>query len=71
MLTHLQSSDLDSFIKIGMEYADSVIKTNENFGENINALFNEFVGTNKSINTISADDNLCDSYFNLYNELSR
>jgi starch synthase len=71
MLASLQEADLDSFIKVGMEYADSVIKTNENFGENINALFNEFVETNKCINTISADDNLCDSYYNLYNELSR
>ena len=70
MLTHLESADLDSFIKIGMEYADSVIKTNENFTDDISALFNEFVKT-KSISTISADDNLLDSYYNLYNELSR
>ncbi len=71
MLTNLQSSDLDSFIKIGMEYADSVIKTNEDFSDDINALFNEFLLTKKNINTISADENLLDSYFNLYNELSR
>ncbi|MCC9165311.1 glycogen/starch synthase [Pontibacter harenae] len=70
MLTNLQSSDVDSFIKIGMEYADSVIKTNESFCENIDALFTDFVKTN-SINTISADDDLLDSYYNLYNELSR
>ncbi len=70
MLEHLKSSDLDSFIKIGMEYADSVIKTNENFSENISALFNEFMETN-SISTVSADDTLLDSYYNLYNELSR
>ncbi|WP_114777612.1 glycogen/starch synthase [Botryobacter ruber] len=70
MLTHLESGDIDSFIKIGMHYADSVIKTNEDFSENINALFTDFTQTN-CINTISADDNLLDSYYNLYNELSR
>ncbi len=70
MQEHLKSSDLDSFIKIGMEYADSVIKTNENFSENINAMFNDFMQT-KSISTVSADDTLLDSYYNLYNELSR
>ncbi|WP_439880906.1 glycogen/starch synthase [Pontibacter sp. MBLB2868] len=70
MLENLKSADLDSFIKIGMEYADSVIKTNENFSENIDALFNEYMQTN-SINTVSADDTLLDSYYNLYNELSR
>ncbi|QCR24053.1 glycogen/starch synthase [Pontibacter sp. SGAir0037] len=70
MLTNLQSADIDSFIKVGMEYADSVIKTNEDFSENINALFSDFMLT-KSINTVSADDNLLDSYYNLYNELSR
>ncbi|MFD2513931.1 glycogen/starch synthase [Pontibacter locisalis] len=70
MLENLKSADLDSFLKIGMEYADSVIKTNENFSENIDALFNEFMQT-KSISTVSADDTLLDSYYNLYNELSR
>ncbi|GAB3194822.1 starch synthase [Pontibacter aydingkolensis] len=70
MQEHLKSTDLDSFIKIGMEYADSVIKTNENFSENINALFNDYMQT-KSISTVSADDTLLDSYYNLYNELSR
>lgn len=70
MIANLQSSDLDSFIKIGMEYADSVIKTNEDFGDNINALFNDYMQT-KSISTVSADDTLLDSYYNLYNELSR
>lgn len=70
MIASLQSSDLDSFIKIGMEYADSVIKTNEDFSDNINALFNDYMQT-KSISTVSADDTLLDSYYNLYNELSR
>ncbi|MCC9136669.1 glycogen/starch synthase [Pontibacter silvestris] len=69
MLANLQSADIDAFIKIGMEYADSVIKTNENFSDNINALFSEFV--TKNISTVSPDDTLLDSYYNLYNELSR
>jgi starch synthase len=69
MLDNLKSGDIDSFLKIGMEYADSVIKTNEDFSENISALFNDF--TAKNISTVTADDTLLDSYYNLYNELSR
>ncbi|ARS37103.1 glycogen/starch synthase [Pontibacter actiniarum] len=70
MLTQLQSADIDGFIKCGMEYADSVIKTNEDFSENINALFNDFM-KKKTINTVSADDTLLDNYYNLYNELGK
>ncbi|MDX5422565.1 MAG: glycogen/starch synthase [Hymenobacteraceae bacterium] len=70
MLTHLQSADIDSFIKVGMEYADSVIRTNEDFSDNINAVFSEFMKT-KNISTVCADDTLLDNYYNLYNELSR
>ena len=70
MLTHLESADTNGFIKCGMEYADAVIKTNEDFSDNINALFNDFM-KKKSISTVSADDTLLDNYYNLYNELSK
>ncbi|AKD02866.1 glycogen/starch synthase [Pontibacter korlensis] len=70
MLTHLQSADTDGFIKCGMEYADAVIKTNEDFSENISALFSDFM-KKKTISTVTPDDTLLDNYYNLYNELSK
>ncbi|MDX5346099.1 MAG: glycogen/starch synthase [Hymenobacteraceae bacterium] len=70
MLASLQSGDVSGFIKIGMEYADTVIKTNEDFSDNLNAMFAEYTGT-KSINTLdNSDENILDSYYNLYNELA-
>jgi starch synthase len=69
MLFHLKSADFGGFIKVGMEYADTVIKSNEDFSDNINALFSEFQIT-KSISTIVTDENFLDSYYNLYNELA-
>ncbi|CAN5906707.1 glycogen/starch synthase [soil metagenome] len=69
MLTHLRSADFGGFIKVGMEYADTVIKSNEDFSDNINALFSEFQIT-KHIKSIVTDENFLDSYYNLYNELA-
>lgn len=69
MLGNLKSADFGAFIKIGMEYADSALKSNEDFSDNINALFNEFTAT-KQLNTVCPDENLLDTYYNLYNELA-
>jgi starch synthase len=63
------TTDCDGFIKIGMEYADTVIKTNEAYSDDMNALFNKF----NKVTTISeaeADATQQDSYYNLYNELA-
>ena len=68
MLNHLKSADFEGFIKIGLEYADVVIKAEEKCGNGLNALFAEFE-TSKKIDTIEKDDNFLDSYYNLYNEL--
>ncbi|WP_162054015.1 glycogen/starch synthase [Pontibacter pamirensis] len=70
MLTELQSADCDGFVKCGMKYADAVIKTNEDFGDSINAIFSEFKKT-KSISTVKPDDTLLDSYYELYNQLGQ
>ena len=69
MLGNLKSADFGAFIKIGMEYADTSVRSNEDFSDNINALFNEFQAT-KQLNTVSPDENLLDTYYNLYNELA-
>jgi starch synthase len=69
MLTNLKSADFEGFIKVGMEYADIVVKPQEeNFTENINALFSGHTKT-RQISTES-DENFLDSYYNLYNELA-
>ncbi|OJJ20629.1 glycogen synthase [marine bacterium AO1-C] len=68
MLKSLQSTDFDGFVKVGIEYADAVIKAEESYSESLNKLFNEFEQA-KKIDSIEADENLSDSYYNLYNEL--
>ena len=69
MLTNLKSADYEGFIKVGMEYADIVVKPQEeNFTDNINALFSGMDKT-RQISTES-DENFLDSYYNLYNELA-
>jgi starch synthase len=68
MLINLKSADYEGFIKIGMEYADVVIKAEEDYSESLNKLFNEFE-SNRKINFIEQGDNFTDSYYNLYNEL--
>jgi starch synthase len=67
MLTHLESADLEGFIRIGMQYSDLVIKSGENFNERMEEVFSEF--NDKKIEEIDADQDYLDSYYNLYNEL--
>ncbi len=67
MLDNLKSADIEGFIKIGIEYADAVIKAEDEFSESLNCLFSECTSM-KKIDTIEKD-NLVDSYYNLYNEL--
>lgn len=67
MLDNLKSADIEGFIKIGIEYADAVIKAEEEFSASLNSLFSEYTSV-KKIDTIEKD-NLVDSYYNLYNDL--
>lgn len=68
MLAHLKSADYEGFIKIGVEYADAIIKAEEDFSESLNVLL-EKLDTDKKINFIEPNENFSDSYYNLYNEL--
>jgi starch synthase len=69
MLANLESADLEGFIKIGIEYADVVIKAEEAFSNGLNELLNE-LPKEKKIDIIEDKDiNYLDSYYNLYNEL--
>lgn len=71
MLANLKPGDFGAFIKIGMDYADLVIKSNEDFSDNLNGLFQEY-NSKKQISTLATgtDEELLDSYYNLYNELA-
>jgi starch synthase len=69
MLANLESADLEGFIKIGIEYADVVIKAEEEFSNGLNELLNELPKEKKIDIIEEKDNNYLDSYYNLYNEL--
>ncbi|MGI9544118.1 MAG: glycogen/starch synthase [Cyclobacteriaceae bacterium] len=68
MLQHLKSADFEGLISLGAEYADAVIKAEEEVSESLNKLFKSLDEQNK-VDTIERDENFVDSYYNLYNEL--
>ena len=72
MLENLKSADFAGFIKTGAEYADAVIKAEEEEEEEVSESLNQLleeIEKQKTVNTIEKDDNFLDSYYNLYNEL--
>lgn len=68
MLNNLKSLDYDGFIRLGMEYSDAVIKSDEGLTESYKALFDD-LEKGKKVDTIEKTENFTDSYFELYNEL--
>ena len=68
LLNSLKTADFEGFIKIGSEYADAVIKAEDSFSDSLNQEMSE-VEKEKRIATIESNDDFCDSYYNLYNEL--
>jgi len=68
MLNNLRSADFEGFIKIGVEYADAVIKAEDEWSDSLNALLGS-CANEKKIDSFEKNDNYLDSYFNLYNEL--
>ena len=68
MLDNLRSADFEGFVKLGIEYADAVIKSKEETSEIIDKLISSAPKDTK-VDTIQKDDNFLDSYYNLYNEL--
>ncbi|OON70923.1 glycogen/starch synthase [Hymenobacter sp. CRA2] len=69
MLTALSSADFAGFVKIGMEYADSVVRSDEDFSDDLNAMFQEYA-TRHRLGQVADDENLLSSYYALYNELA-
>lgn len=68
MLEHLKTADFGGFIKTGAQYADAVIRAEEDINEGLNKLLGE-IEQEKTVSTIEKDENFLDSYYNLYNEL--
>lgn len=69
MLLNLRSLDFEGFIKIGVQYADIVVKTNEEYSESINLFLNGHF-SDKKIELTDENDNLSETYYNLYHELA-
>jgi starch synthase len=68
MLTNLESGDYEGFIKIGIEYSDSVIKAGEKLEANLDKLFDK-ISEDKKVDKIVKEDDYLESYYNLYHEL--
>jgi starch synthase len=69
MLSPLESADFEGFIKIGAQYADSVIKAEEEYNASLEELFSS-IEKDKKVDTIENGDDFAESYFNFYNELA-
>jgi starch synthase len=65
MLGNLKTADYEGFIKMGMEFSDSVIVAGEN--KKLDGLFKKM--KEKKVETIGKDEDYTESYYNLYNEL--
>ncbi len=68
MLANLRSADFFGFIKIGIQYADLVVKANENMDENLSKILDEI--TQNKIDTKIDEENIADQFFDIYNELA-
>ena len=68
MLKSLKSADYKGFLKIGIEYADAIIKSKEEISKRFDKLISDMV-SEKKFEVIEKDENYLDSYYKLYNEL--
>jgi starch synthase len=66
-LASLSTADLQGFIKLGMQYADASVKSEEVLNEEFLKLFAEF--GNDTIIDVTPGSNPSDSYYNLYHDL--
>lgn len=67
-LANLRTRDFSAFIKIGCEYADVVVKANEGLNEAITSIVNETA--DKKIDAQIEDENIAETFYNLYTELA-
>lgn len=67
MLQNLRTLDYEGFIRMGVEYADLVVKADEDFSESINQILDEL--PEKKIDLKEESANVTDAYYHLYNDL--
>lgn len=67
-LANLRSADFLGFVKIGCEYADLVVKANENMDAELSKILDE-IAKNK-VDTKIDEENITDQFFDIYTELS-
>jgi len=68
MLHPLKSANYEGFIKLGAQFSDAVIYANQQSTDGFKKLMAEISSVQK-VEMIEKDENLEESYFNLYNEL--
>lgn len=68
ILAPLKSKDYEGFLKIGMAYADVVIKS-EDISENLSKLIEE-CSKEKQCEINNEEEKLFESYYNIYNDLA-
>ena len=72
MLGNLKTKDYEGFIKIGMEYADAVVRTEESYSAEVGKLVKEIESQKKTVNTfpLEMEEGVENKYFEFYNELA-
>ena len=69
MMASLKTADFSGFVKMGLEYADTVVRSDEDFSDNMNGMFREYA-LHKRLPQVPTDENLHSAYLALYNELA-
>ena len=71
MVKDLKSGDFKGFVKTGAEFADRVVKAEEDYNETLSSLYQEIENEkNTQLPLIQPeDDNLFESYYKLYSDL--
>ncbi|KAB7728438.1 glycogen synthase [Rudanella paleaurantiibacter] len=67
MLSALNTGDYEGFIRVGVAYADAVVKAEEEVSESLNAILNDIPDYKFGSNE---DEDFADRYFNLYTQLA-
>jgi starch synthase len=69
LLAPLKSKDYEGFLKLGMEYADVVVK-GENISESLTTMIQESTKDKQFEINIEEQDELFESYYNIYTDLA-
>ena len=65
---NVSKNNVEGFVKIGMQYADAVINSGQELEVDVKAVFEEVASKIKRQINIE-DENITETYFDIYNEL--